>query len=1625
MAENQDNQNNLNNIKSSSFNKGLIKDFNDSFVPEGVWINAINMINASHLGDNGTIGNEPSNKFCIQVPYDIVGIVRRDPDNWIVFSTNNVLSEIGIFTESTCGYTKVVSDKCLNFKKTNLITGYIQYNYDCTWSVFFADGLNPDRTINLDNPPYQITGYDTTNPSCPIPIYSDCLDCDAIRLEYLLNPPCYNVTKATGAGSLLNGSYQAVLAYSINGQRVTNYFTPSNILSMWEHIGVAGGLEITITSIDTRFEEYELVIVSTVKSQTVARKIGNYSTTQSVVYLDNYSEALPSVELSLIPLVNPIYEKCDKMFSLNGYLLRSGIYSKFEFNYQPLANQIVTYWQEIEYPVDYYYKGGYNTSYMRDEQYSFFIRWIYNDGDKSASYHIPGRPALPSDLVPISNNDVLNVNQNLKWQVYNTAIVTNPTVNITLGDGGIIKQEGYMGYWESTEKYPISPDIYNSALGSNIPYPATKYSDYDLCGKAIRHHKMPDNTVTHIHNAGGSKIYLLGVRFDNIQPPLDNYGNVISNIVGFEILRGTREGNRTIIAKGLLNNLRQYSNSSASSKQMLYQNYPYNDLRPDYFLTSQLFTNGENPDNDNYALTVVKQDYFSFHSPETNFARPFLSYDEVKIYTDEYGTSIGTFEYPYGQPKQKLITNTSYLLGLTVGLGIGLRSQWGAKSHDGAADAGNPVVYGTQLSSAAIIAAGSGNPAVPGAMIPLAGDVPPALSSGASYWAVAGAGSTGGGYGYDGGMTYTKFPQEPGDLTALDFGFTIPGSAGAIASKIYRIALSLATIAYYGGKGLDQVVKIIYELIPFRHYALQYNSHGFYSDYQTVTSLGNTRRTNNKSIYIKDQIQSFDLTYNINNLYRGDYVAINTKGIFPDPTIKDKSRLRVRDTTLSWSDPIQKMVYDKMTSALPVISSYYGALKIDYQNQYGQLEGIVQIPVHNCYVKAPFPKPGKVYRTPTLFGGDIYVNRYTEKNPFMFFVQWLFNEPPGTAFDYSEYSNILYPRYWANFDKFDHSAIQTPTLGQILNSFLSVNASNLLNWTKAASSYHHLDRKSSTSTKTFEVTDAWFYLFNNGIRDFFVESEINLAFRDYGDITSERHYDSQGYTDTNALFRADIIKAGNYYKYDYSLSVSKLLSNYITFSSLLPRDYDPQVAETCYSYYERRVFYSLPQQSEQKRDSWRIYLPNNYKEFDNVITNIKPINKTGAIILFKDAEPTSITGVDQLETTQGVKITVGDGGLFQQPFQTLVNADDEYEYGSCQDTRSAVNTPYGLFWISRDTGKILNYSDGGIVDIAMNGMRQWFAQFLPNVLTVQFPTFKATENTVVGIGSQVVYDTQYELLYFCKKDYKCKIDFMKYNETTQEFYLERQSGNVIVELGDPDYFEDCSWTISYDPKTKMWLSFHDWHPDYVIGTNDHFYTIKDGGFWKHNVLCNSYCNYYGQDHSFEIEMPINTGAAITTLKSIEYTLEVLNYSTDCLDPYHVLNANFDYAMIYNTEQNSGILNLYLKPYSPVELLQYPKVQTNSISILFSKEENKYRFNQFWDATRDRGEFSGNQFRMFNTEQNGYKKYLNPNYINYSKSPLERKKFRHYGNRLILGRYVSQNLKFNLKVSNAKETLSPR
>jgi len=57
--------------------------------------------------------------------------------------------------------------------------------------------------------------------------------------------------------------------------------------------------------------------------------------------------------------------------------------------------------------------------------------------------------------------------------------------------------------------------------------------------------------------------------------------------------------------------------------------------------------------------------------------------------------------------------------------------------------------------------------------------------------------------------------------------------------------------------------------------------------------------------------------------------------------------------------------------------------------------------------------------------------------------------------------------------------------------------------------------------------------------------------------------------------------------------------------------------------------------------------------------------------------------------------------------------------------------------------------------------------------------------------------------------------------------------------------------------------------------------------------------------------------------------------------------------------------------------------------------------------------------MWTTEANGYIRNINTSYVNYNKGATQRKKFRHYINKVILKKLVSGSSKFLLKLSNNK------
>jgi hypothetical protein len=455
------------------------------------------------------------------------------------------------------------------------------------------------------------------------------------------------------------------------------------------------------------------------------------------------------------------------------------------------------------------------------------------------------------------------------------------------------------------------------------------------------------------------------------------------------------------------------------------------------------------------------------------------------------------------------------------------------------------------------------------------------------------------------------------------------------------------------------------------------------------------------------------------------------------------------------------------------------------------------------------------------------------------------------------------------------------------------------------------------------------------------------------------------------------------------------------------------------------VIYSLPAFNLQNFDNWQYFLPANYFSFNEsdfgTLNSIHKIDQDRIGFLFTKSSPYISMGRDFLQLEgSGRKITIGDGGLFAQDPREVLPSDTNF--GACTSRYAFSNTHRGRFYPSENQGRIFNFD--GLDDISQAGVSFWCKNYMPIFLYKYFPDYPQIENPVSGVGYLTVFDSFYETVYICKRDFTPKRELIKditYDKTKGIFMFK----GAKISMRDTRYFNDVSWTLSYSIIDKSFISWHDWHPDWVIQTDNHFMTVKDNTVWKHNEAFDSFCNFYGTDYPFEIEYLSASGRNVETIRNIEYFLEVYEYKNFGRDRYYVKDIGFDGLIVHNSEQISPSLDLVLSPENPRDRLFFPNrgnISNNvSWNVLYEKVEQKYRVNQFWDAVKDRRQ----SFHLFPVDESGYRRAINASAININLREEDRKKFRHNWNKFLLTKKVSGKNKFLTKILTINKLISPR
>ncbi len=1538
----------------------LIVDLNDSYKGREIYSYARNIDSATHEGDVGTESNSMSNTFCVELPYKFIGVISLNDGTHVVFSGDDINSEIGRIDENLCTYTSIINSSCLGFKMYSPITGESKKLENDDIIITFRDDISPVRRLNINKIPYT---YKEKDNACKTKVYNvGKLDCEEILLFPKIDIPNINLQVASG-GSLANGTYAVAMCYNVNQIKYSDYYSITNRIHLFNTTG-NNSFHVKLTNLDRNFDEYSLVVIQNSKGTRTAKVIGRYPTSYTDITISDFDSGTIILESELVVVKNT-WQKAGLISANSNYLILADLTRRPELNYQKQAMALELEYTIEQVPEDYYVNSPEDIGYYRDENYSPSIQWLYDTGEFSPAFHIPGRKKGDDDIIPATGIDVYELDQTYPgcivpekveaWQVVNTAGPIHFTNEKFICNRRFYGY-GEMGYFESTEKYP-----------DNIE----EFGD-DAC-TPIRIPKFPDENKIPRYSTIGGVLYLniLGMRIKNIKYPVDAQGKLVPGIVGYRIVRADRRGgNKSIIARGIATNVRKYRDEQ-NNKEIWYANYPYNDLNPDSFISKSqtVFKGGR----ERYfiPLTDYFTDKFNFYTPHGAFQPKYKMGGEFKFECEEIGQVEGQFEKVFGHPQLTLLTQFAFWIAAVTGI------------------IESVLIIAGKHTDRAITKSGFST----GTAMPTYGD-----NSIENQYKI----------------------ESVEDLIGLDIvGYIASQTKAAISiagaaqlSTIQKIIKTVKTVltvitaaglkipfaALKGVEYADNILAIIYNFTGPTDYAYQYNSHALFNKTAPVKKDNKRRKVIAQPEYLSSNLHSIRGT-TFNNFGKQDSILIEINKPVKDFKNKDNTRRTISEFNIK--DVNQK------TSSQAV--AFYATSKVNNENQYGQLGSVQNVLAHDniIYIDANTNKN----TSPIIYGGDCIITKYAIQTKHQFFSQNLAttinnelptNFPPNTPYDYNLYRNIGYPRYWIDSTKYDFSQL------------ISKKVMNNKTFAKDTHSKYNLDGKFKDETNVFRVDNAYFYTSNNGVMEFYVECDYNISFRE----KTKYPFYSKESSNLTEIFKAPFMWFPEEFKIDEGFR--DLQTN-----EIFARQFRLNFKEIDNNKLRNRnaVIYSLPSFNLQAIDNWQYFLPGNYFSFNQSdfgnLTGIHKIDQERLIYLFDRSSPFISTGRDEIQTLDGRKVTIGDGGMFAREPREIMPTD--VNYGSSQSKYAFSSNQGGYFYPSQTQGRLFNFTRT-LDDITREGIYYWAKKYMPIQLYEKYPLMLKEENPLTSVGYHIAFDNNYEIVYFTKRDYLPKKEYeneITYNQASNDFSF----NGFIIPLAS-NYFDDISWTISYSPKDNAFISWHDWHPDWIIQSENHFMSVKDNGIWKHNDTCQSFCNYYGKDYPFEIEYVDSDGQNVMIRKSIEYMMEAYHYRNNCRDKFHILNENFSNLRVHNSEQVSPLYNIVSHPKTKYGSIEYPKRNGQRYDILFAKKEQKYRINMIWDAIRDRGEFTQNEFHIWVNSPNGYTRIINPNAVDLDKPEEQRKKFRHYFTKFLFAKEFSGSTKYIMKFFNTKKNQSP-
>jgi hypothetical protein len=348
----------------------------------------------------------------------------------------------------------------------------------------------------------------------------------------------------------------------------------------------------------------------------------------------------------------------------------------------------------------------------------------------------------------------------------------------------------------------------------------------------------------------------------------------------------------------------------------------------------------------------------------------------------------------------------------------------------------------------------------------------------------------------------------------------------------------------------------------------------------------------------------------------------------------------------------------------------------------------------------------------------------------------------------------------------------------------------------------------------------------------------------------------------------------------------------------------------CKEEFTNRIPYSLQSFQEELTDNYRVFLPNNYKDIQSEFGPIVDLYKKDNMLFISTQEalleqPRNF----QERVTDQLVSFIGTGSYFEIPAREVISASNG-RLGNVGKFSTLV-LPEGVLLIDVTHLKIWLLQSGthktdqtkNINNLAGEeyGYKEFLELNIPLNLVNYFPELKT--NSYHYCGFHAAYDEIEKRILITKKDYIPKNKDIKF--IGNSFML----NNAIIDINDNTYFYNRCWTLSFSMLNDGWISFHSYIPDnYITFKNSLYANLNDNNLWRFHEK-SKLASYFGIKYPHIVEFVINNQFIKHLYQSITLSTTNSKWNEEYKSYINDVKRSFNKLLVYNERQCSGYVDL--------------------------------------------------------------------------------------------------------------------